>query len=472
MITLFRQRILFRGLLVLLTGVQFACQAEPEYALPKTDCPGFGFKNITLAELKDSYPGETFRIADSLQWDAVVVSSDAFSNVFGEIYLQDPSGASAGGIVFYTDLLETHAQIPFGAGVRVNLKGLYLGESSGSFELGGAFSTFGNLSVGRLPARLMADHIGVNCDQEGDLIPANTRIPDLSDSLLNTFVKVLQVEFITEEVGLSFAEAGTEVRRTLVDCYGNTLGVKNSGYSDFYSETLPGGHGSVQGILNTYRNRYELVVMHPSEFDFREPRCESRGALATSDSLFISEIADPDNLPQARFLELFNSSDAAIDLNGWELIRYTNANPEPGRVVSLDGLKLEADRTLTFSANPQSFEDTYGFPPDREVSQNGPADSNGDDTVVLVDPFGNVKDVFGSPGTDGSGTDHEFEDGKAERLASVYISDPIYNPLQWRVYNDSGGQGTVKDPQRAPEDFSPGVHPSGPDQKSAQIRKR
>jgi len=336
--------------------------------------------------------------------------------------------------------------------------------SSGSLELGGSFSSFGNLSVGRLPARLVQRHIQVHCESDSLPLPVPTKISELSEGLLNTLVEVQDVEFIAEEAGLPFAEAGREVRRTLSDCFGNVLNVKNSGYSDFYTQLLPPGHGSVRGLLNRYRNRFELVVMSPSDFDFRAPRCEFRTSEMTSDSILISEIADPDNLPQARFIELFNASGRDVDLTGWELQRYTNANVEPGRAVTLEGLKIPAAGTLVLSAYPDVFEATYGFIPDRSVSGNGPADSNGDDNLVLIDPFGNVKDTFGNPGTDGSGTPHEFEDGKAERLAGVFTSSPLYNPSQWLIYNDSGGHNSFKDPQNAPEDFSPGNHPSGPDQ--------
>ncbi|MGA9239460.1 DUF5689 domain-containing protein [Robiginitalea sp.] len=445
-------------------GLFSGCQPDLGADPPERDCSGFGAQAITLSELKRIYPGETIQIADSLQWEAIVVSSDATSNIFGEIYLQDAADPQGGGLVFYTDLLESHSQAPFGSRVSVYLQGLYLGVSSGAFELGGSFSSFGNLSVGRLPARLFQNHIRVHCESERLPLPVATEITELSDSLLNTFVEVENVEFITEEAGLPFAEAGMEVRRTLSDCYGNSLNVKNSGYSDFYAQPLPTGHGRVRGLLNKYRNRFELVVMSPSDFDFRAPRCEFLTPSMTSDSVLISEIADPDNLPEARFLELFNASGGEIDLTGWELLRYTNANVEPGRTVSLEGLVIPAAGTLVLSAHPDVFEATYGFIPDKSVSGNGPADSNGDDTLVLIDPFGNVKDTFGNPGTDGSGTPHEFEDGKAERRAGVLTSSPLYNPSQWLVYNDSGGHNSIEEPQNAPEDFSPGNHPSGSDQ--------
>ena len=451
---------LFTGLVA---GFPAGCQPDLDEDPPQRDCSGFGAKPISLAELRQYYPGETIQISDSLQWEAVVVSSDATSNIFGEIYLQDARDPQTGGLVFYTDLLETHAQAPFGSPVSVYLKGLYLGVSSGALELGGSFSSFGNLSVGRLPARLFQDHIRLHCESPTLPIPVVTQISELSDSLLNTFVEVGNVEFIAAETGLPFADAGTDVRRTLTDCFGNTLNVKNSGYSDFYAQPLPEGHGSVRGVLNTYRNRFELVVMSPSDFDFRAPRCEVRTFEMTSDSVLISEIADPDNLPEARFLELFNASAQEVDLAGWELLRYTNANVEPGRTVPLEGLTIPAGGALVLSAHPEVFEETYGFVPDKTVSENGPADSNGDDTLVLIDPFGNVKDTFGNPGTDGSGTPHEFEDGKAERRDGVWTSSPFFISSQSHIYNDSGGHNSNKDPQMAPEDFSPGDHPSRPD---------
>jgi hypothetical protein len=445
-------------------GLFSGCQPDLGADPPQRECSGFGAQAITLAELKGLYSGETLQIADSLHWEAVVVSSDASSNIFGEMYLQDAADPLEGGLVLYTDLLETHAQAPFGSRVSVYLQGLYLGASSGAFELGGSFTSFGNLGVGRLPARLFQSHVRVYCESDPLPRPVVTKITELSDSLLNTFVEVENVEFIAAEAGLPFAEAGSEVRRTLSDCFGNVLNVKNSGYSDFFAQPLPSGHGSVRGLLNKYRNRFELVVMSPSDFDFNAPRCGPRTSEMTSDSVLISEIADPDNLPEARFLELFNASGAEIDLTGWELLRYTNANAEPGRTVPLEGLVIPAAGTLVLSAHPDVFEATYGFIPDKGVSGNGPADSNGDDTLVLVDPFGNVKDTFGNPGTDGSGSPHEFEDGKAERHPGVFTSNPLFDASQWHIYNDSGGHSTFKDPQNAPEDFSPGDHPSGPDQ--------
>ena len=99
----------------------------------------------------------------------------------------------------------------------------------------------------------------------------------------------------------------------------------------------------------------------------------------------------------------------------------------------------------------------YGFQPDHYVSTNSPADSNGDDNLQLVDPFGNVIDSFGFVGEDGTGTNHEFEDGKAVRNENVTAANPIFSFSEWILFNDSGEAGTIDQPQNAPEDFNPGI---------------
>jgi hypothetical protein len=91
------------------------------------------------------------------------------------------------------------------------------------------------------------------------------------------------------------------------------------------------------------------------------------------------------------------------------------------------------------------------------VGTNSPADSNGDDNIALIDPFGTVVDIFGVIGEDGSNTNHEFEDGKAERRIEVISGNSVFTESEWIIYNDMGNNGTINLPQNAPLDFTPGV---------------
>ena len=191
-----------------------------------------------------------------------------------------------------------------------------------------------------------------------------------------------------------------------------------------------------------------------------------------SNNLFISEIADPNNNTRGRFVELFNSATVDIDLTGWTIIRYTNDGTTPSAEIHHLVGSITANSTFVVgkvsdaSTTTDDFISIFGFAPDQAADPHSdgttnkvvtPIDSNGDDQILLIAPDGSTKDIFGVIGEDGSGTAHEFEDGKAVRKMTVTQSNPVWDTSEWDVYNDSGGNGTINDPQDAPADFTPGV---------------
>ena len=66
-----------------------------------------------------------------------------------------------------------------------------------------------------------------------------------------------------------------------------------------------------------------------------------------------------------------------------------------------------------------------------------------------------IVDMFGVPGEDGSGTAHEFENGRAERKASVTSGKATWDASEWTVDNDSANPGGAG-PVNAPGGFDPG----------------
>ena len=173
-----------------------------------------------------------------------------------------------------------------------------------------------------------------------------------------------------------------------------------------------------------------------------------------SSSVFITELADPNNASSARFVELFNIGAEDIDLgSGWALQRWTNGNTDPQGPVALTGT-ISAGGFYVISPNGTAFESMYGVEADQDIGTGGAADSNGDDNIALVDPDGNIADMYGRPGEDGSGTDHEFEDGRAERNSDIAGGNATFDPSEWAIDNDSGGGDG---PQDAPDGFDPFV---------------
>ena len=177
--------------------------------------------------------------------------------------------------------------------------------------------------------------------------------------------------------------------------------------------------------------------------------------------VIITELADPNNNAGARFVEIYNVSDSSVDLTGWELRRWTNGNADP----QSSGVDLSSIGTLSsgsfaiIAANATEFETVYGIPADINAGNGGAADSNGDDQIAIFDDTDETIDIFGVPGEDGSGTCHEFEDGRAERVSSVSASSETWDESEWNVWADSAVSGCtshINSTRSAPTDYDPG----------------
>ena len=134
--------------------------------------------------------------------------------------------------------------------------------------------------------------------------------------------------------------------------------------------------------------------------------------------VFMTELTDPQNSSDAgRYVELYNSGDSDVDLSaGWKIQRWTNGNADPtaSSIKDLTGT-ISAGGFYIICNDADKFNATYGLTCDQDVGTGGAADSNGDDNMAILDPAGAIADMFGVAGEDGSGTGHEYEDGRAER---------------------------------------------------------
>jgi len=171
--------------------------------------------------------------------------------------------------------------------------------------------------------------------------------------------------------------------------------------------------------------------------------------------VFMTELTDPQNSSDAgRYVELYNSGDASVDLSTYSVQRWTNGNADPtaSSVVSLSG-EIAPGGFFIICNDDAKFFTTFGLDCHQNIGTGGFADSNGDYNMALLND-GVVVDMFGVPGEDGSGTGHEFEDGRAERAATNTSASAVWDEAGWIVDNDSGGGDG---PVYAPEGFDPGA---------------
>ncbi|WP_209401612.1 DUF5689 domain-containing protein [Pseudozobellia sp. WGM2] len=447
------------GLMVILSVlVLYSCVKNRDFdAAAISNCSNELISNASFLDIKNLYSGETVQIQENLIIEGYVISSDKEGNFFSVLHFQDRRDTATQGLQIEIDVRDSHLFYPVGSKIFIKVKGLYLGQTRGAFKLGATFESFGNISVGRLPSNVVDRHIFISCEQPAELTPTSISLDSIGDQYLSTLVQFDNMEIFEDELGLPFALAQEETLRTLVDCEDRQINLTNSGFSDFQAELLPTQNGTVQGVLVKENSDYSLVIRNLDDMQLEKDRCEELVDEFTSTQIFISELADPDNNTGARFVELFNSSTEPLSLNGWSLRRYTNANTDVSSSIDLSGHEIGSQSTFVISPNANEFEAVYGFAPDLGVGTNSPADSNGDDNLELVDPFGVVIDIFGVIGEDGSSTNHEFEDGKAVRKPEVVEGNTIYDYQEWSIFNDSGDAETTNEPQLAPNDFTPGI---------------
>lgn len=187
--------------------------------------------------------------------------------------------------------------------------------------------------------------------------------------------------------------------------------------------------------------------------------------------VIITEIADPNNNADARYIELHNLGGTAVDFsegNGWQIDKYLNGNSGVNATLDLTGvIPAGGFYIIAYDNTPGTFDSVYGLSAQQyDGVLNGVAGSNGDDDLALVDGTDTIVDFFGvydfgmDINTDNTGTCAEYEDGRAERLTSVTTGNTSFDESEWNVWADStvgGCTSHVNAPRTAPGDFDPGA---------------
>ncbi|RPD96562.1 lamin tail domain-containing protein [Aureibaculum marinum] len=382
---------------------------------------------VTIADVRALFTGTDSKITDDIYIEGVITMSGIDQNNMSDrnAFIQDESGAIA--LRF-----SSTGSLRSGYQVKINLKDVVLGSLRGLLQA--------NITQYK--------HVLFVADNVTLPTPTPINIEDLNTGNYEAqLISIDNVQFEEEE--------GTyKGSIPITDCK-KTVEVLTVSTATFANEEYPTGNGKIIGIASTYTDPVLLLKNLEGTIDMTTTRCVPTGDI--TNKVFISEIADPDNNANARFIEIYNADSKPIDLTAWTLNRYTNDSETVSSSMDLTGITLAVGQAFVIAVNDVEFEATYGFAPDMDGTSTGPAGSNGDDNITLVDPNGTVIDIFGVIGFDGSGTDHEFEDGRALRNTSVTEGNPVYTISEWQIWNDTGAAGTTKLPQNAPEDFTPGV---------------
>ena len=167
---------------------------------------------ITIAQLKAMYTGTDLPIEQNYNIFANVTSEETDGNFYREAYIQDASGAirlrllASGGLYI-------------GDSIRINLNGTVLSDYNGMIQLDS----------------VDVDNNIVKQATQKYIQPSTYTVSQISPALQGYLVQLNDVEFISDELGFTYANAISQFaeNRTLTDCDGNQILVRTSGYANF-----------------------------------------------------------------------------------------------------------------------------------------------------------------------------------------------------------------------------------------------
>lgn len=204
-------------------------------------------------------------------------------------------------------------------------------------------------------------------------------------------------------------------------------------YKFVNGDPLSGGSwedGISGGCTNGSGNR---TVIIPSFDETLPPVCFNSCSVCEP-TLIISEVADPSDDFNARFVEIYNLGGSPVDFTDVTvyLSRQSNGGTTWGNLL-LDGT-VEWNGKYVVAFDETIFNTTYGFFAD-QIS--GIINGNGDDGYFLYlngnNSSGTLMDAYGVVGEDGSGLAWEYLDTKAVRLRSVTAPNPTWTASEWDI---------------------------------------
>lgn len=252
---------LFLGTMLLHT----AC--EPNYDIPPATLPEATMSaNTTILELKQTFSDNLDTIGYKTGTtpyiiEGIVVGNDISGNIYKQLMIQDKTAA----ITISVDASNLYNTYRLGQKVVIKCTGMQIGFYSSAQQLGATY----NGSIGRMPEEVFTANTQLSGWPDNTIDTLKVTIPELKALTSNTarmpymsqLIELQNVYF--QNAGKTFATAQSTVNQTVSDTLGNTVTLVNSGYSNFYSDTLPSGLGNVAAILSSvYSGSYQLVLVN------------------------------------------------------------------------------------------------------------------------------------------------------------------------------------------------------------------
>lgn len=267
-------------------GTFTSCVKEDDWSVPEILCNNrFDQPTISMADFAAKAPTSgTYKVpatGDAVIFDAYVVSSDESGNFYKTISFQDKPENPTVGLQIEVDKSSNYTDFPVGAHIRIKANGLVLGWDRGTRKIGSVDPTY---AIGRIPGILLTRYLAGVCNGNNrldvaELVP--TELPNLNaakaEKYLNTLVKVPGVQFADAELYPTpktyinyVAGVGQDTDRSIVDKTGASTIIRNSGFSNFGSQTLPAKSGVLTFVVSRYNSSWQMLIRGLNDVNFTE----------------------------------------------------------------------------------------------------------------------------------------------------------------------------------------------------------
>jgi len=255
-----------------------SCVEDQNYSTPIVDCSELTIATTnTIQQVKEMY---TFGGATTIDTDVViegyVVSSDKSGNIYKSISIQDKPENPTAAIKIAIDQTDLYTKYNVGRKVYLKLKGLAIGYSFGSIQIGKSVAT----SLEPVSAFEINNYLIRSCEI-ADIIPKKVSISELNEGMLEMLVEIENVQFNSNELGKSYGHIdNTATVNRVLESFNSScrlideIILRNSGYSNFKNELLSEGKGSVVAVFSNYYDDFQLYIRDTDDVKFIEERCD------------------------------------------------------------------------------------------------------------------------------------------------------------------------------------------------------
>ncbi len=292
---------------------------QGKFDVPETSKIPVG-DTITITRLWEMYDsllsagGGTYKFTEDCSVYGYITMSDKLGNIYKSAYLQ---GGPDDNKAINLHLL-SNGGLYEGDYVRLNLKGLVLGDYSGMIQLD---SVHVDNNIEKLATRkfLEPEIVGIENIGIGEYV--------------GKLVKITGVQFQEAYVGTTYAdkEGLVTVNSYIEDITGNSMIVRTSGYASFAGDTIPRGSGSLVAIVGRYNTEYQLFIRNTNEVVMTDRR------FGEVDEIFGNNF---DNVATGEFAESGWQNFAEIGSEKWICQEITG-----GKVLAISGNSGEENKT-------------------------------------------------------------------------------------------------------------------------------